>query len=140
MTFGQRIELGKIVASKKDELTISIEVIKCLHNFTPSRRQIIIVFDYLNSIYEGLLYWSEIESMLLKHEPTTEEKLAGIKDLSKKIGEMGTVKALAKNYGVDPDIILTWKYSKVFGILYTDLQEYKYQLRYNKVIESKYKK
>jgi len=52
---------------------------------------------------------------------------------------MGTVKALAKAYAKDPDEIFKWKYSKVFGILYSDLEEHKFRQRYNKVIEQKYK-
>ena len=139
LTFGQRIGLGKILASEDDVLIKSINVIECLHGFRPKYKQLVKLQEYILSIIEGIRFWVEQESTMLKYDPTPEEVKAGIKDLSEKIGEFGTVKALAKAYNTDPDVILKWKYGKIFGILYTDLEESKFSRRFQKVIESKVK-
>lgn len=141
MTFGQRIELGKIAASEDSEKEKFEKVFKCLHKYTPNEKDYAKLMDYFKEIIEGLKYWIDTEAVMLKYEPTPEEKRAGVKELMQNIGEIGTIKALAKAYGQDPDTITDcWKYSKVFGILYTDLEESKFQTRYNKVIEDKYKR
>lgn len=140
LTFGQRIDLGKIFQSDENEIVKFEKVFKLLHDFTPDIAQYNELLPYFNEIIEGIAFWIEQEQTLLKYEPTSEEMSAGIMDLTKKTGEFGTIKALAKNYSKDPDEILKWEYGKVFGILYTDLEEHYFQKRYNKVLEKKYKK
>ncbi len=137
MTFGQRIELGKIFSGKDDELLKFEKTFNCLHNFQPKLTEFKRLVPYFEEIVEGLKHWSTTEAKMLKYIPTPEEKQAGIMDLSKKIGEMGTVKAIAKTYAMDPDVVLGWNYSKVFGILYTDLEESKFNRKYQKVISNK---
>lgn len=139
MTFGQRIELGEIFESSSDEVIKFEKVFVCLHEYKPKPTEYIKLIDYFNEIVSGIMFWIEQESTLLKYEPSQEELAAGVKDLSAKIGEFGTIKALAKAYGQDPDDILKWNYGKVFGILYTDLEEHKFQKAYNKVLERKHK-
>lgn len=134
MTFGQRIELGKIFTDKElSEIEKFEKTFECLHKQTPEPKDYSKLVKYFNDILIGLAFWVQQESILLKHNPTAKEIRAGVKDLSAKTGDFGTVKALAKNYNQDPDTILEWKYGKVFGILYTDLEEYKYQLRYSEL-------
>lgn len=130
LTFGQRIEIGKILTSGAPDIEKFENVFKCMYGYIPKASEYSELIDVFNEIMEGIAFWTEKENTLLKHEPTAKQKRAGIKELSAKIGEFGTVKALAKSYNCDPDIILTWKYGKVFGILYTDLEEYKYNQRY----------
>lgn len=131
MTFGQRIELGKIFANPElDELGKFEQTFICLHENKPKAKEYSKLVPYFMEIVEGIQYWAQQEATLLKYEPTAKEKKAGVKELSIKTGDLGTIKALAKNYHQDPDAILLWQYGKVFGILYTDLEEYKYQLRY----------
>lgn len=137
MTFGQRIELGIIFAGSDSEIVKFQRVFECLHGYSPKIKNYKKLIDYFTEIVNGLKYWSDAESKMLKYEPTPEEKLAGIQSLSKKIGSMGTVDALAEKYGVDPDIVINWDYAKVFGILYADLEKAKYQRSYQKVIEKK---
>ncbi len=139
MTFGQRIELGKIFQSEESEVSKFELVFECLHEYRPDVKDYKKLFGYFEEIIEGVRFWIEHETALLKYEPTSEELSAGVKELSQRIGEFGTIKALAKNYSKDPDEILAWEYAKVFGILYTDLEESKYQRRYNKIMERKYK-
>ena len=135
LTFGQRIKLGKVVtATNTDEIEKAVQIIDCLHSFRPSKRWLILHAKYLERIVAGLMHWAKTEAELLAYEPTPEEKKAGIKDLSKKIGELGTIKAIAKAYGQDPDTVLTWKYSKVFGILFTDLEEFKYSRKHTEIV------
>ncbi|MDD2576586.1 MAG: hypothetical protein PHV76_03690 [Bacteroidales bacterium] len=103
---------------------------KELHNYDLKPNEYLKAIPYINEISEALLYWQEQENTLLKYEPTREDKQAGIEQLSKNIGELGTVKALAKDYSQDPDYILEhWKWGKVFGILYK-LETYKYKVGY----------
>lgn len=140
MTFGQRIELGKIFQSDDSDAEKFEKVFICLHEYKPCVQDYEILVPYFKEIIEGITFWIEQETTLLKYEPSAEEISAGINELSSKIGNYGTIKALAKNYSKDPDEVLRWEYGKVFGILYTDLEEYKYQKRFSKVVERKYKK
>ena len=139
LTFGQRIELGKIMSEDIDEEQKFLKTFKCLYNYEAKPIFYKSLLSDFEEIIEGLKFWMIQESTLLKYEPTPEELKAGIKELSIRTGEMGTIKALAKAYSCDPDNVLKWEYGKVFGILFTDLEEYKYQVKYNKVVESKYK-
>lgn len=137
MTFSQRIDLGNIFSSDASEIDKFEKVFMCLHNFKPEPSDYEYLIEYLNEIIQGIKFWIEKETTLLNYDPTAEELRAGVRELSKNVGEFGTIKALAKAYSKDPDEILQWNYGKVFGILYTDLEEYKFQLRYQKVIEAK---
>lgn len=78
---------------------------------------------------EGLEFWVKKERENLKYEPTPEEYQAGLPRLSEEVGELGTIKALAEKFGVDPDVILTWHWGKVYGLLYADLKETEHQRR-----------
>ena len=139
LTFRQRISLGEILTSGESEYEIFESCLLCLH------KDIEVICDiwhvkYFQEITEGVNEWMEKERILLHYEPSQEEISAGIKDLSEKIGEYGTIKSIAKSFHTDPDIVLDWEYGKVFGILWSDLEEYKYMKRYNKQLERKYKK
>jgi len=144
ISYGAYIGVRRLLAEAKEyDLAFMTSVIKIIHSeYKHSVGDMVSIksmINYFNSIVEGVAHWAEQEKELLAYEPSEEEIRAGVKDYSQKVGEFATVKALAKNYGKDPDEVLEWKYSKVFGILYTDLEEYKYNQRYSKVLESKYK-
>lgn len=140
LTYSQRLDLQKIFSECTSELVIFERVFLCLYNFRPKYKQYKKLIPIFEGVIKGLEFWVERETNLLKYEPSIEEVQAGIKELSKKTGDFGTVKALAKAYNCDPDTILKWEYGKVFGILYTDLEEHKFQKRLHKVYESKFKK
>ena len=132
LTFGQRIEIGKIYSdTSKSELDKFEAIFIALHKYKPKAKEYSKLIDYFIEIITGLEFWVNQENILLKYEPTEKEKRAGIKQLTLDTGELGTIKALAKNYSQDPDTILIWKYGKVFGILYSDLKEYLYQTKYH---------
>ena len=129
-TYGMRVELGDIFGDEgKSEYKRLCEAFKIVYGFDrrvlPMRKRIK-VFD---GIATGLAQWIDKERQLLDYVPSEEEIKAGIRDLSKKVGSMSTVKQLAKAYGTDPDKVLDWPYSKVFAILYTDLEERKYETK-----------
>jgi hypothetical protein len=136
LTFGQRIEIGKILVEKDlEDFDRFRQTYKCLYKKEPSltitsARDAASEFE---EIIEGIVFWIKKEAELLKYEPSPEEQRAGIIGLAAKIGEFGTVKAIAKTYGQDPDEILKWKYGKVFAILYTDLEEHKFQIKLQKI-------
>lgn len=137
LTYGQRIELGEILAregaSVSEKYTATM---KCLYpdwvqTFTPEW------VAWFEEVIEGLRFWMERETTMLAYQPTAEEIAAGINNLGKKLGPMMTVMTLAEKFGKDPDEILQWEYGKVFGLLYADLESFKYQRNYRKVIESR---
>lgn len=140
-TYGNRIELGSIFAStEKTEYQKLKAAFREVYGYScrlvPFRRRLAM----LNDLAQGLLSWVEKEQRLLKYKPSPNEVAAGIKELSERVGSMSTIKAIAKAYGRDPDEVLRWNYGKVFGILFTDLEEYKYRQRYNKILENEHKR
>ncbi len=138
MTFGQRIELGRIASNPSmDERQKSVAMLRCLDpGFR--LRELRKGLKYLKKALEGLLFWVQQERRLA-YTPTEEEKQAGIERIHKATGEMATVMALAKDYGKDPDEILGWKYAKVYGILLTDFERHEFERRLMKVREKKFK-
>lgn len=144
LTFGQYIDLKNIL-SKIDDSTKDRDLIKdivralykkdtTMNDYMDKK-----LIKYIGKVIEGITYWAELENKELTYKPSEEEKRAGIIELNDKVGYLGTVKVLAKNYYLDPDLILSWSWSKVFGILKTDLEEFRYQERLNKIMQEKYK-
>lgn len=136
LTYGQRIELSDILG-KADSTTSEkyIAVMQCLHPGWQHTFSIECI-AYFEEVVEGLRYWMEREATMLAYQPTAKEIAAGINNLGKKLGPMMTVMTLAEKFGKDPDEILQWEYGKVFGLLYADLESFKYQRNYRKAIES----
>lgn len=138
-TYGNRIALGDIFQNEElSEYRKMASAFKEIYGYScrllPLRRRVRV----LTAIVRDFAAWCNNEQTLLKYDPTPDELAAGINDLSKKVGSMATVHAIARKYAKDPDEILKWEYSKVFGILYTDLENTKYEQRLNKVINAKY--
>lgn len=137
LTYGQRIELGDILSKEGTSMSEKyVATMKCLYpdwvqTFTPEW------IEWFDEVVEGLRYWMEREATMLVYQPTAEEIAAGINNLGKKLGPMMTVMTLAEKFGKDPDEILQWEYGKVFGLLFADLESFKYQRNYRKVIESR---
>ena len=137
LTYGQRIELGQIHFN--DKLTASeryIASMECLHPgwehvFTPEW------IAWYAEVIEGIEYWMRRESTMLNYTPSGDELAAGFGDLGKTLGPMMTVMTLAEKFSRDPDEILTWEYGKVFGLLYADLENFKFQRRLRRIMENK---
>src|ERR1035437_9486303 len=89
MNFGQRIELGKIISTESSELEKFEKVFVCLHEFKPEPKEYESLLVYFGEIIEGLKHWIELEAVMLKYEASEDEKKAGVKELSEKIGEFG---------------------------------------------------
>jgi hypothetical protein len=143
LTYGQRIDLGELFSGDKTDVEKFTETFRILHDVTPdfsNAKEMKTYVDYYFQIIEGLQFWLEREKLLLDYQPEPEEIAAGIRELSKKMGCYGVIKTLARNYSQDPDDILKWEYGKVFGIVYTDLEELKYQKRLRKQYEKNIKK
>lgn len=137
MTFGQRIELGRIITDKElTDLDKMKEGMQCL-DVKWSLRNTSEIVEYWYEVLMGIKYWIEREQAELKYEPSAEEKAAGIAQLSLVVGEMATITALAKDYSKDPDEILEWKYGKVYNLLFTNLQSHLFRERLNKELERK---
>lgn len=137
MTFGQRIELGRIITDKElTDLDKMKEGMQCL-DVKWSLRNTSEIVEYWYEVLLGIKYWIEREQTELKYEPSAEEKAAGIAQLSLVVGEMATITALAKDYSKDPDEILGWKYGKVYNLLFTNLQSHLFRERLNKELERK---
>lgn len=129
MTFGQRIELGRILSNPElKEHEKCIECMKCIDpkwkiSMLPS------TIEYWHQITEGIAYWIKREKRELHYKPTAEEHAAGVEIFSMRVGEMNTIMAIAEKFSVDPDVVLEWKYGKVFNILFTNLQAAQYAKR-----------
>lgn len=137
MTFGQRIELGRIITDEElTDLDKMKEGMQCL-GAKWSLRNTSEIVEYWYEVLMGIKYWIEREQAELKYEPSAEEKAAGIAQLSLVVGEMATITALAKDYSKDPDEILEWKYGKVYNLLFTNLQSHLFRERLNKELERK---
>lgn len=139
ITFAQRIQIGQIF-DKKDQAEIDV----CKRIFTEvfdvnwNLRTIPAIVKKWTDVQQGILGWINKEKEL-RYEPTIDEKKAGIANLNKMTGYMGVAMAIAKQFSTDPDVVLQWKYGKVFNILYVNKLNADYQKKYQQVIEQKNK-
>lgn len=132
-TYGNRIALGDVFAKEGvSEYQQMKAAFRELYGFSARLLPLGWRVKAFRHIVEGLKSWIEKEQQLLQYTPSSDELAAGVKELGEKVGNMSTIKALAKAYSKDPDEILRWDYSKVFGILYTDLEERKFETKLNK--------
>ena len=143
LTYGQRIDLGELFAGGGTEVDKFKEAIRILHGVTPdfgNAAELRDSWEYYREITDGITFWADAEKRMLSYDPEPEELRAGIRELGDRIGVYGVITALAKDYGQDPDTILTWQYGKVFGILYADLETHKYQKRLHRQYEKNIRK
>lgn len=132
-TYGQRIELGEIFSEEEtSEYYKLCKAFKVMYGYSRKWLPVRMRVRKFNGIALGLKGWIDKEREMLKYNPSSEEISAGIKELSEKVGNMSTIKQLAKAYSIDPDEVLKWSYAKVFAILYTDLEERKFEQKLNK--------
>lgn len=137
MTYGQRIELGSILANDKlSDVDRYVATMRCLYPWWKKSFATKWVAHY-QEVVNGVEFWAKQERDKLSYTPTAEELAAGVNDLGRKLGPMMTVMAMAEKFSKDPDEVLGWEYGKVFGLLYADLESYKYQKRYHKVMEAR---
>lgn len=137
LTYGQRIELGRIIGDEKMHSSRRfLDAIACLYPDAKPEydAEWLTVYEH---ILEGVKYWMEAERTMLHYDPTPEEVAAGCEQLGAKIGPMMTVMTLAEKFGQDPDTILGWEYGKVFGLLYANLERSKFDARYQKICAKK---
>lgn len=139
LTYGQRNDMGELLASDKSADVKFIECIKILYGFRPTASEYKDLIEVFSRAVEGMEHWARVESIMLKYDYTPEEIQAGVKDYAEKVGVSGTVMQIAKDFGQDPDIILKWEYAKVFLILLNDLEKAKYKTRFDAVLAKKYK-
>lgn len=137
-TYGNRIALGSIFedteTSDYEKLKRSFrEIYGYSCRLLPIRRRVRVLNDILKHLHE----WVKREQELLHYQPTSEEVAAGIAEYSKRVGSLATIQAVAKKFATDPDEVLQWDYAKVFGILFNDLEEFKYNERYRRVMDEK---
>lgn len=136
-SYGQRIAISRIWREELREYEKLKLVWKELYGYDcrviPVRKRV----RLLLGLADGLRYWFDLEQRTLATEPTQEQLRAGIRELSEKIGDMGTVTAIAKDYGVDPDVVLTWQWGKVYGILLTDVEQYRYEKKLSDIMSKK---
>ncbi len=142
LTYGQRIELGGILANPKgrSEYELFMDTIECLYGRRPTPKEFKGAIPLFKEAVEGLTFWMKAESEQLKYTPTQEEKDAGVERYAKEVGEIGTAYAIAKEFSLDPDVILNWKYGKVFGYLRKQKADGDFQRRYSEVMARKSKK
>lgn len=140
LTYGQRIELGDILSDERRTTGQKFaSALRCMFGDGYKVRGTAQEARIFENILEGITFWATKENALLHYEPTPEEISAGCKQLSERLGNMSTIMALAHKFSKDPDEILQWEYGKVFGLLYADLEQYKYSRRLQSIIDAKYR-
>lgn len=129
LTFGQRIGLDQIMSNTVlTDLDKFERTFIFLHNYRPKATEYSTLITYFCDICNSIAFWTNQEATLLKYEPSDEEKQ---KELNSNIDYVSndpvgnTVRALARNYNVEPADVLNWKYNKVFKILLEDLEKSK---------------
>lgn len=138
-TYGQRIELASIASDPNR--SEGRKFIDMLHAIYPKANVSFTAawFAEYERLIDGLRFWIDKEQSMLQYNPSADEIAAGIQELTKKLGPMSTVIALATKFSQDPDTILEWKYAKVFGLLYADIEAAKFQKRLSKISEQRAK-
>lgn len=139
-TYGMRIELGKLLADEaRSDVEKFVGTFECLYGKRPKARDYSRLLGRFETIVNDLIYWLESEQRLLSTTPTADELAAGYRDFATRVGELGTVVRLSKDYGVFPNEVLKRPYSEIFSILYTDCELGKYEKRYSDLLSKKYK-
>lgn len=137
-TYGNRIAIEQLFTNtQKSEYQLLKEAHRELYGYSCLLLPRKMRFKRLTAIAEGLAQWCRIEAQELDYKPTAEELAAGIDEYRKKVGHLATIEAIAEKFGQDPDDVLKWAYSKVFGFLRKDLLESKFQQRYNDIMTRK---
>lgn len=140
-SYGARIALGDIFADEsRSEYQRAKAAWRELYGWSPRVMPPLMRARAFKRMVEGFAEWVRREQEMLSYTPTADEVAAGYEAYCKRIGASGTIYALAKAFGVDPDEVLRWKYAKVFGILYHDLEELKFGRAYDKVITDKHRR
>ena len=138
-TYGQRIALGQLFEGEaENEYGRLLKAFRIVYEYSPRLLPRGVRFSRITALVEELKEWISREQNMLHYTPNADELAAGVEELGKKVGSLGTVQALARSYGVDPDVVVAWPYTKVFGILYADLEENKYKVKYQKIVNARY--
>lgn len=140
MTYGERIELGKLLASKKTEVEKFEGIIYILHGFKPSAKEYKNYVRYVNRIIESLNRWANRERKELTVPPLPEYIQAGYDKYINEVGEMATLVSLGIKFGKNPEEILAWRYTTVFMILKCEAEQEKFNRRLQKVYSRKHGK
>ena len=94
-TLFQRMEMEKILRSGVSGIEMYYGTIECLHGFRPTTKQAFTLFDYLQDIINGFMFWIEKEK-LIRHA--------------------FDIELFAKSNHVKVSEVLTWSYRKWYEI------------------------
>lgn len=132
-TYAMRIEVGECFGNAElSEYERMKAAFRVMYGYSPRLLPIKRRVRLLTALMQDFARMVESEQDALKYEPTEQEKAAGIDAYAEAVGHFGTVKSIAKAFGRDPDEILQWPWQKVFGVLLTDLADYKFNERLRK--------
>lgn len=134
--FWHRINLGHLV-DQKDELFLFKNSFKLLYDYDITPADYYTYFNVYEKVVRGIEYWLDKEKEL-KYEPTSEEKKAGIEDISKKLKEFSTIDAIALRMHISHDDVLKIPYATVYLMLLNDMEVFKYQKRLTKIQQQKH--
>lgn len=140
MTYGERIELGKLLASEKPEVEKFEGMIEMLHGFKPGVKEYKKYVKYVNRIIDALNRWAERERRELSVPPLPEYTQAGYDKYIESVGEMATLVSLGAKFGKNPEEILEWRYTTVFMILKCEAEQENFNRRLQKVYSQKHGK
>lgn len=134
MTYGERIELGRIMRNEDmSDYERIRQVVLCLHDIDVQPKEAAELAQYVLQVIEGLSFWVEQERQQLHIPPTPEETQAGIEEMGKAIGDLGNVVTLAEAFHCSFETIYKKPYTEVFAIQKVHTERAKYERRLNQV-------
>lgn len=138
--YGERIMLARIFQQKDiDDLERTKQIIEALHGFKPSNVVAAHLLPYALDICKAFLAWTEREEQECSVPPLPQATQAGVEQLTKEVGDMGNVVALAERFGFTFEQVYKMPYMDVFTIWKVDAAMAKYNRRLKKVLEAESK-
>lgn len=140
MTYGERIELGRIIKDQEmgDYQRIK-EVVKCLYDVEVTPKEAVDLADHVEDILTDLVEWMKREHQAFYIEPTAEEVKANIQGLTKACGDMGDVVSLAESFHCTFEEVYKRPYLEIFTIHKVHAERTRYERRLSKVYMDKNK-
>lgn len=140
MLYGERIGLVRILSDTTlGEFGKAREIIKLLHDIDITPHDAASLDGYIVRIVQGLNAWLLREKNECYVPPLPEQMQAGIETMSKEIGDMGGVVAMAKQFCWTFEQVYKMPYTDVFTIWKVDAEREKYERRYHKIMSNQSK-
>lgn len=136
-TYGERIELERIIRAEISDYERIYEVVQCLHDVRIEPENAVALEPYVARVLTDIAEWIEREQKELYIPPTNEEIQAGIEEFAKACGTIGNVVSLAERFCCTFEEIYKRPYLEVYAILKVSAERTKFERRLNDVYRNK---